>query len=53
VTSRWPPRVARLVLASLVLSATVTVAQSRLLTGRDPVGLALVAGGGPSWPASG
>ena len=31
-----------LVLASLVLSATVTVAQSRLLTGRDPVAVTAV-----------
>jgi O-acetylserine/cysteine efflux transporter len=56
-----------LVLASLILSATVTVAQVRLLTGRDPVavtavqflGAALVAlpvavvtGGAPAVPAS-
>jgi O-acetylserine/cysteine efflux transporter len=56
-----------LVLASLLLSATVTVAQARLLTGRDPVAVtavqflgatlgslpvAVVSEGGPAAPAS-
>src|SRR5215813_12604040 len=40
-----------LVLASLLLSATVTVAQGRLLAGRDPVAVAAVSEGVPAVPA--